>query len=865
MRLRTNMTAIQKWLSLFIISLFTSLFLSCGNEEAPANPTDPTDPIVTALSNYAWEEQYTDINISPSEDYADIMDQTVTLYFLNETEGVCRVNINIVDTEGDQWGTQNELSHFNCTIVGNNITVYLENPKNTLKLTISDNAIYNEDFTFTKRAITNDDKKYLPLTGDCGKGDNKISYTYWPWGELFLEGEGEMMDYTSGTQPWANRTVKEVSARDSKITSIGANFLNGFSELAYIELPQTVKKIGAHAFDGCISLEYVNGSNFEPDVIEEYAFAGCKKLNVPNISECKSLGAYAYYECSELMIISEIKKLEEIGDFAFFGCSSISVRNLVFPETLKKIGRAAFSGVDFYTLTLPESLVELGEGAFMHGKIGTIYIGKNLSKFDDAILTEVTNGTLTINQSVPPTVNSPLTVMTSTGALSGWTLRVPENAAKSYKSNNYWNQFKIVEDSSLSEKGDSEGGGDDNVTGSEDERLDIEYAKSPLRGDVSSEFRGSGTINDPYLIATAADLRLLSDKVRGGNIYKNTYFKQIADITINQNVLTTGGSLNGNGSRFEQWIPIGRKYPSYFFCGNYDGNGHTISGLYYNRENGENGGLFGKVFGKATAIKNLTIKDSYFRGGNYIGTFVGDISAKRDGTTVSSTINDYYKENCNVGISYCKSYATVEGNSQIGGIVGHCADGSSDGRIRISYCANYGKISGQTQIGGLLGYGSFHNGNSQLSYLYNEGSVIATTPNFANAGGICGYGTAHTIISSLNRGTINGSYNTGGILGASGSSAYIQGVLNIGVIKGEGKLGQLTGNIRTGEITNSIYMSSSAVPAWGEKGSNVSTKGTSRCSDDELKSKTSLDKLNKVKNVWISGQDGYPTLKWLSE
>ena len=50
------------------------------------------------------------------------------------------------------------------------------------------------------------------------------------------------------------------------------------------------------------------------------------------------------------------------------------------------------------------------------------------------------------------------------------------------------------------------------------------------------------------------------------------------NITVNNEVLISDVTLNNNGSGFETWTPIG-----YFesYTGTFDGQGHTISGLYF--------------------------------------------------------------------------------------------------------------------------------------------------------------------------------------------------------------------------------------------------------------------------------------------
>ena len=79
-----------------------------------------------------------------------------------------------------------------------------------------------------------------------------------------------------------------------------------------------------------------------------------------------------------------------------------------------------------------------------------------------------------------------------------------------------------------------------------------------------------------YELSTAAHLYWFANQI-------NTTQQDIsavltADITVNQNVLNASGGLN-SGS-FEAWTPIGTV--DHNFRGKFDGQGHTISGLYLN-------------------------------------------------------------------------------------------------------------------------------------------------------------------------------------------------------------------------------------------------------------------------------------------
>lgn len=54
-----------------------------------------------------------------------------------------------------------------------------------------------------------------------------------------------------------------------------------------------------------------------------------------------SIGAKAFYECSEVTSITFPNTVTDIGDYAFYRCTSIT--NLVIPSSVKRIGDYAFA------------------------------------------------------------------------------------------------------------------------------------------------------------------------------------------------------------------------------------------------------------------------------------------------------------------------------------------------------------------------------------------------------------------------------------------------------------------------------------------------------------------------------------------
>ncbi len=131
------------------------------------------------------------------------------------------------------------------------------------------------------------------------------------------------------------------------------------------------------------------------------------------------------------------------------------------------------------------------------------------------------------------------------------------------------------------------------------------------------------------------------------------------------------------------------------FKGTFDGEGHTISGIYVE---GKNIGLFGRVAG--ATIKNVGLINSYIKettSGGYQGSIVSTMY------TAGSTVSGCYSD----AIIYSTSYGS-------GGIVGlvNTAD------CKISECAFAGSISGSkdsSTAGGILGVANAGKDNAACS------------------------------------------------------------------------------------------------------------------------------------------------------
>ena len=236
---------------------------------------------------------------------------------------------------------------------------------------------------------------------------------------------------------------------------------------------------------------------------------------------------------------------------------------------------------------------------------------------------------------------------------------------------------------------------------------------------------GTGTQEDPWLIASQANLIALAEFLNSGNAATfdtenagvgnchGYYFKQTADIDL------TGVT----------WEPIGYS-GSYYFAGNYDGGGHSITNAVSTGKVDSDGcataGIFGWVaFG---SVKNLHVKNANFvaTGQNnysYVGGIAGVCygSSIKNCSVVNSSLESKRNNNNNcagsiVGYSTGGTFEKCAAeNNQVktmaygGGFVGEVDDGYGVGNSTFTNCyvANCTVISETDDVQGTSFAGGF--------------------------------------------------------------------------------------------------------------------------------------------------------------
>jgi hypothetical protein len=330
---------------------------------------------------------------------------------------------------------------------------------------------------------------------------------------------------------------------------------------------------------------------------------------------------------------------------------------------------------------------------------------------------------------------------------------------------------------------------------------------------------GTGEPNDPYQIATAEDLMLLSNTP--GDYNKR--FILTADINLDPN-------LPGCKVFDKAVIAPNSEMP---FTGVFDGNGCTISHLKI--EGAGYLGLFGELGYKAV-INDLGVVDVNITGsGGYIGGLAG--------YNVSGYVAD------------CYSTGVVSGRSSVGGLIGY------NDRAEVARCYSTSVVRGtEWYVGGLMGY----SWNGTVTYCYSTGPVSG----YSSVGGLVGQndysGTdVHAVTQCYNSGSVNGVERVGGLVGWN-DRGYLSQCYSIGPVSGTSSVGGLVGRDYQGNITACFWDVETS-------GQTASAGGMGKTTDEMHTAGTFLDAgwyfvgetENGTEDIWRidEGRD-YPRLWW---
>ena len=265
-----------------------------------------------------------------------------------------------------------------------------------------------------------------------------------------------------------------------------------------------------------------------------------------------------------------------------------------------------------------------------------------------------------------------------------------------------------------------------------------DFAEEYWDGTVAENYSsGTGTENDPYIITTAAEMALLASSGQAETTGK--YYELKNDISIAR--IHTDWE-NDNAVMWVRSDEIGFNSYDASFCGSFNGNGYTVSGIYYELKTSASRafGLFPLV-GANAVIKNVNIDgvyalvsstttenlDNYH---NYTGAVAGYASV----IAADSATPRLWPQ-----ISGCAVKNADINSAYAGGIVG-----GTTGGVKISACSFEGKAEGYTLSSAetdILGGGIIGNNASTcvVADCYTtESSISGNADNISASGNAAG-------------------------------------------------------------------------------------------------------------------------------
>ena len=628
--------------------------------------------------------------------------------------------------------------------------------------------------------------RYCP---DCNTVLEK-GYTYWvednlTWklyedGTLTISGTGKMKNYNysdNQSPVYINSSVKKVVIEDG-VTSIGNDAFSNCSGLISITIPNSVTSIGESVFYYCTSLTTIT----IPDGVTSIgssAFRDCTSLTTITIpNSITSIGEAAFGNCIRLTSITIPESVTSIGNYAFSGCTSLT--SITIPDNVTSIGECAFSYCTSLTnITIPDSVTSIGSAAFYKcSSLTNITIPNSVTSIGNKAFSDCTSLTnITIPDSVTSIGNKAFYNCTNLTTIS-------LSCKSSLKKSDFGDQANLVSYAShtlkkieakaatCTENGNIEHwtcehcgkyflSDDSNPeTAKAVELSEITIPNIKHSYDKNGFCKNDDTHYQPasyneesekYEISNAGQLYWFAEQVNSGNASLNAVLT--TDIVVNETVLAADGSLGADPDTLRMWRSIGDDAEN-IFKGTFDGQGHTISGLYFSNDSNESDVMCASLFGlSAGIIQNVGLEDSYL---NHYNISAG-ICASNNGQIV----NCY---NAGTILGYCAS--------------GICIENSDNGSIE--NCYNTGVIRGFGLVAGICNMNA-----GSMKDCYNNNDIIVMTDS--------------TIIDENDE----KSYASG-ICNINGSSGRIENCYHVGQVSGADVNNNIC-NLNAGQIENSYY------------------------------------------------------------
>ena len=267
------------------------------------------------------------------------------------------------------------------------------------------------------------------VSGICG--DN-LTWTFTTADStLTISGIGDMYDYGYSDQPWYNfnQGIKNISMPEG-LTSIGDYAFYRCSAFTQVTIGSGVTSIGDEAFNYCSALTAIN--------VKSGNTAYCSENGILFNKDKTLLITYPAGKQESAYIIPD--GVKTIGDFAFHNCSALT--QVTIGNSVKSIGYGAFAQCYALTeITIPDSVTSIGDYAFYNCfALTQVTIGNSVTSIGNyAFYWCFALKEMTVLAAVPPTVGWDAFYNVSRDI----PVYVPAEALDAYQVADTWKEFNL--------------------------------------------------------------------------------------------------------------------------------------------------------------------------------------------------------------------------------------------------------------------------------------------------------------------------------------------------------------------------------------------------------------------------------------